>query len=120
MFSRQSSLLHPQLPGFQNAVAPPIFLWPSGQWEHCIELGGETLLDLCSSVFFFPELTTAPASLALGVPPSASALRRRRGVCPGTEAGATRGHEAAPLLHPASCPQERSVGMLASHSERLS
>lgn len=68
---------------------------------------------------FLSELTTASAFLALGVPPSASALRRGRGICPGTEAGATRGHEAAPLLHPASCPQERSVGILASCSEHL-
>lgn len=63
---------------------------------------------------FLPGLTTVPASLALGVPPSASALRRGRRICPGTEARAPRGHEAAPLLHPASCPQERSVGILAS------
>lgn len=28
MFSRQSSLLHPQLPSFQNAVAPPFFFGP--------------------------------------------------------------------------------------------
>lgn len=63
---------------------------------------------------FLSGLTTAPASSALGVPPSASTLRRGRRVCPGTEAGATRGHAAAPLLHPTCCPQERSVGMLAT------
>lgn len=74
---------------------------------------GEALPD------FLPDLTIASASLALGVPPSASALRRGRGICPGTEAGATRGHEAAPLLHPACCPQKRSVGMLESGSKCL-
>ena len=64
---------------------------------------------LSRSNIFFSELTIASAFLALGVPPSASALRRGRGICPGPEAGASRRHAAAPLLHPACCPQERLV-----------
>lgn len=100
-------------------VAPPICLDPllsESIGLNCGERRGPPRFVL---QHVLPELTIASASLALGVPPSASALRRGRGICPGTEAGASRGHEAAPLLHPACCPQERSVGMLVSCSECL-
>lgn len=55
MFSRPGSVyLTSQSPGSPTSTilcCSPFLVWPFAQQEHGIELGGDTPLDLCSSIF---------------------------------------------------------------------